>query len=124
MVCDSTTCAPWCGLSGKLKTAEDVRNQLKADLIAMLQPQGTEAVSPLQQALSVASPSTDGSSDSVQLPVQPYIVMICGVNGAGKTTTIGKMAYRLQQGGSKVLLAAGDTFRAAACEQVREAAWR
>lgn len=48
----------------------------------------------------------------------PQVVMIAGVNGAGKTTSIGKLAHAFQQSGKKVLLAAGDTFRAAAREQL------
>jgi fused signal recognition particle receptor len=52
--------------------------------------------------------------------VKPLVVMITGVNGAGKTTSIGKLANALQQRGAKVLLAAGDTFRAAAREQLVE----
>jgi fused signal recognition particle receptor len=52
--------------------------------------------------------------------VKPLVVMIAGVNGAGKTTSIGKLAYTLQKQGAKVLLAAGDTFRAAAREQLIE----
>jgi len=51
-------------------------------------------------------------------PVGLTVVLIVGVNGAGKTTTIGKLAYRLKQEGKKVLVAAGDTFRAAAIEQL------
>ncbi len=49
---------------------------------------------------------------------KPFVVMIAGVNGAGKTTSIGKLAKHLQQSGASVLLAAGDTFRAAAREQL------
>ncbi len=49
---------------------------------------------------------------------QPLVMMIAGVNGAGKTTTIGKLAKHMQSHGQKVLLAAGDTFRAAAREQL------
>ncbi|WP_407669291.1 signal recognition particle-docking protein FtsY [Orrella marina] len=52
--------------------------------------------------------------------VKPQVVMIAGVNGAGKTTSIGKLAYTLQKHQLKVLLAAGDTFRAAAREQLVE----
>jgi fused signal recognition particle receptor len=51
-------------------------------------------------------------------PERPFVVMIAGVNGAGKTTSIGKLAKWLQQQGHSVLLAAGDTFRAAAREQL------
>ncbi|WP_017938531.1 signal recognition particle-docking protein FtsY [Zestomonas thermotolerans] len=50
---------------------------------------------------------------------QPYVILVVGVNGAGKTTTIGKLAKKLQQEGRKVMLAAGDTFRAAAVEQLQ-----
>jgi fused signal recognition particle receptor len=49
---------------------------------------------------------------------RPYVIMVVGVNGSGKTTSIGKLAMRLTQAGNKVLLAAGDTFRAAAAEQL------
>ena len=50
---------------------------------------------------------------------KPYILLVVGVNGAGKTTTIGKLAKRLQNEGKSVMLAAGDTFRAAAVEQLQ-----
>jgi fused signal recognition particle receptor len=50
---------------------------------------------------------------------KPFVILIAGVNGTGKTTTIGKMAARLHDDGHKVVLAAGDTFRAAAIEQLK-----
>jgi fused signal recognition particle receptor len=53
--------------------------------------------------------------------VRPFVIMMVGINGAGKTTTIGKLARRFQGEGRKVMLAAGDTFRAAAVEQLQ--AW-
>ena len=49
---------------------------------------------------------------------KPYVIMVVGVNGSGKTTSIGKLALRLSRDGRKVMLAAGDTFRAAAAEQL------
>ncbi|MEL6710581.1 MAG: signal recognition particle-docking protein FtsY [Pseudomonadota bacterium] len=52
-------------------------------------------------------------------PGQPLVILLVGINGAGKTTTIGKLAHRYQQAGNKVMLAAGDTFRAAAVEQLQ-----
>ena len=67
-----------------------------------------ERLAPLQQPFEVGSP-------------RPYVLLFVGVNGAGKTTTIGKMASRLKSDGLSVLLAAGDTFRAAAVEQLQ--AW-
>jgi len=53
-----------------------------------------------------------------KVPQPPEVILIVGVNGTGKTTTIGKLAYRFQQEGQKVLLCAADTFRAAAAEQL------
>jgi fused signal recognition particle receptor len=50
---------------------------------------------------------------------KPFVVLVVGVNGSGKTTTIGKLASRLRSEGHKVMLAAGDTFRAAAIEQLQ-----
>lgn len=63
------------------------------------------------------------SSQPLVIPadMRPYVVLMIGINGAGKTTTIGKLAHRFQQQGLKVMLAAGDTFRAAAVEQLQ--AW-
>ncbi len=53
-----------------------------------------------------------------ELPNKPHVVMVVGVNGVGKTTTIGKMAHRYKKAGKSVLMGAGDTFRAAAIEQL------
>ena len=55
---------------------------------------------------------------SLSLTGAPSVILVVGVNGTGKTTTIGKLAHRLQGDGKKVMLAAGDTFRAAAAEQL------
>ena len=51
--------------------------------------------------------------------VRPHVILVVGVNGTGKTTTIGKLAHRLIGDGKKVTLAAGDTFRAAAIDQLK-----
>ena len=65
--------------------------------------------------------------ETVQAPLlipespKPFVILVVGVNGAGKTTTIGKLAKRLKQEGHSLMLAAGDTFRAAAVEQLQ--AW-
>ncbi len=50
---------------------------------------------------------------------QPHVILVCGVNGSGKTTTIGKLAKQFRDAGRTVMLAAGDTFRAAAIEQLQ-----
>jgi fused signal recognition particle receptor len=55
---------------------------------------------------------------SIDPKIRPYVVLVVGINGAGKTTTIGKLAHRLLAEGLSVMLAAGDTFRAAAREQL------
>jgi fused signal recognition particle receptor len=65
----------------------------------------TELLSPLEKKLEIGR-------------AKPYVLMIAGVNGSGKTTSIGKLAKWLQSQGNSVLLAAGDTFRAAAREQL------
>jgi fused signal recognition particle receptor len=83
----------------KLETAE----QLRLALVELL----TGLLKPLEQPIDFASH-------------QPFIIMIAGVNGAGKTTSIGKLAKHFQKQGKSVLLAAGDTFRAAAREQLAE----
>ena len=57
-------------------------------------------------------------SDGLQLNTKPSVILVVGVNGVGKTTTIGKLAMALEREGKKVMLAAGDTFRAAAAEQL------
>ncbi|MBI5938299.1 MAG: signal recognition particle-docking protein FtsY [Betaproteobacteria bacterium] len=77
--------------------------QLKAALKAVL----AELLAPLEQPLT---PSGH----------KPFVIMLAGINGAGKTTTIGKLAWRFRQEGKSVMLAAGDTFRAAAREQLEE----
>jgi fused signal recognition particle receptor len=64
-----------------------------------------EVLQPLEQPLDVSGH-------------KPFVIMIAGVNGAGKTTSIGKLAKYFQSQGKSVLLAAGDTFRAAAREQL------
>lgn len=85
------------------------RNELKdvAALATGLRTALTEILQPVEQPLVI----TEGDS--------PFVILMVGVNGAGKTTTIGKLAKQLQDKGYSVMLAAGDTFRAAAIEQLR-----
>ena len=64
------------------------------------------------EILTMDAPAVDFAA------AQPFVLLVIGVNGSGKTTTIGKLASKLQSQGKKVLLAAGDTFRAAATEQL------
>lgn len=67
-----------------------------------------ELLAPAEQPLKIDS------------TISPFVILMVGVNGAGKTTTIGKLTKRLQSEGKSVMLAAGDTFRAAAVEQLQE----
>ena len=60
----------------------------------------------------------DVGSTELKLDTKPAVILMVGVNGVGKTTTIGKLAHQLKEQGKKVLLVAGDTFRAAAAEQL------
>ena len=77
------------------------------DLKRILAGEIAEVLKPAQQAFA-----TDPSK-------KPFVVLVAGVNGTGKTTTIGKLAKSLREEGLKVVLAAGDTFRAAAIEQLQ-----
>ena len=76
-------------------------------LIAALRQSVTEILTPCAQPLVI---------DAAH---HPYVILVVGVNGSGKTTTIGKLAQRLSDAGHSVMLAAGDTFRAAAIEQLQ-----
>ena len=82
-----------------LKDPQALTEALKAQLVEILE----QAERPVKQPA----------------PGKPQVILMVGVNGAGKTTTIGKLAKQLQQEGQSVMLAAGDTFRAAAVEQLQ-----
>jgi fused signal recognition particle receptor len=82
-----------------LKDSEALMHSLRGILLDLLQPYAVP--------LSIQSLST------------PYVILFIGINGAGKTTSIGKLAKQLQKQGKTVLLAAGDTFRAAAVDQLK-----
>jgi fused signal recognition particle receptor len=85
-------------------------------------PADASGVLPLLQAEVTAQLAGSGpaaASDAYALPPErPYVILVVGINGVGKTTTIGKLARRYVAAGNKVLIAAGDTFRAAAGEQL------
>ena len=91
--------------AGRLKTGEEIRAALKASIIHVLRERG-------------------GNTDLTLGDAKPAVILIVGVNGGGKTTTIGKLAHKFAQEGASVVLAAGDTFRAAAAEQLEEWARR
>ena len=73
----------------------------------------------LKTAIGEKLTNAQGSEDPFAMASKPHVILVLGVNGAGKTTTIGKLASQHQAKGRKVLLGAGDTFRAAAIEQLQ-----
>jgi fused signal recognition particle receptor len=83
----------------ELTDLESLRNGLQRSIVGILEP--------VEQPLEIGTEH------------QPFVILMVGVNGAGKTTTIGKLARRFQDQGLSVMLAAGDTFRAAAVEQLQ-----
>ena len=91
-------------LTGQISRAEltDARALLKS-----LQNELTQILQPSEQPLQIDTQK------------KPYVILVVGVNGVGKTTTIGKLSKRFQAEGKSVMLAAGDTFRAAAVEQLQ-----
>ena len=80
----------------KLRNAEEIRSALKDILVEML----------------------DVGDTNLKIGTEPSVILVIGVNGVGKTTTIGKLSHSLKEQGKKVLLCAGDTFRAAAADQL------
>jgi fused signal recognition particle receptor len=84
---------------GKDVTGEDVTKIMASEIVKVLKP--------------VAKPL------ALDLSHKPHVILVVGVNGTGKTTTIGKLAAKLSGSGLKIMLAAGDTFRAAAIEQLK-----
>ena len=89
----------------------EATGRILSALDTLIQPSALRDVL-LQQIESCEKPLT------IPAQTRPFVIMVVGVNGAGKTTTIGKLAHHLQAQGHKVMLAAADTFRAAAVEQL------
>ncbi|MBP5209426.1 MAG: signal recognition particle-docking protein FtsY, partial [Clostridia bacterium] len=72
----------------------------------------------VKRRLSEIMTTLIGEGEPLRLSTTPSVILLIGVNGAGKTTSVGKIAHRLKEKGKKVLVAAADTFRAAAAEQL------
>lgn len=90
---------------GRALSKEDILGHLHRQLLALLDRDGVAA---------------DAFDPFAKAPGEPKVVVIVGVNGVGKTTTVAKLAHRCTSQGARVVLAAADTFRAAADEQLRE----
>ena len=96
-------------------TAADTVAQLRKQVSQKLLGRADEVKDALRDILAE---KLDVGDPSMDLSTQPSVVLIIGVNGVGKTTSIGKLAARYKSEGKKVLLCAGDTFRAAAADQL------
>ncbi len=99
------------GYAAAEEIIEDVRSQFRGRVVQM------------EQVLDVIKARLKQQLKQEEVPIRtnpdgPTVIMVVGVNGSGKTTSIAKLAYRFQQEGKKVILGAGDTFRAAAVEQL------
>jgi fused signal recognition particle receptor len=101
------------GVEASAKILEDLRQRVARKelndvdaLLKALQESMSQILAPVEQALVIDAAS------------KPFVILVVGINGAGKTTTIGKLSARLLAEGKSVMLAAGDTFRAAAREQL------
>jgi fused signal recognition particle receptor len=101
--------------------AGDVGGQLSMEVVerARNRQDAESAEAAVRAELSALLIHNDPSWRPARAPGQPAVVLMVGVNGTGKTTTIGKLAHRYRVEGSSVLLAAADTFRAAAIDQLR-----
>ena len=99
------------GMETSIKIISNLREKIKKEKI-----QDEEEV---KQALREEMQKIlDGADKELHLNTKPSVILVVGVNGVGKTTSIGKMANRLAKDGKKVVVAAADTFRAAAVEQL------
>ena len=93
-----------------MEVTEEIISELKSDIKKNKITDSNEVKNDLKRILTIEN--------------KPAVILMVGVNGAGKTTSIGKIAYKLKKQGKKVVIAAGDTFRAAAVEQLEEWAKR
>ena len=101
-----------------VKTAEDLLARVKREAAG---GSGEQVRAVLRSAIAEKLRCVEPSGEPLATSARPHVIVVLGVNGSGKTTTIGKLAARYRGAGKTVLLGAGDTFRAAAREQLQ--AW-
>lgn len=99
------------GVNTTMDIIDKLRDKIKDNKI-------TEPVGVKEELKNIIEEILTNENSTLNVEKSPTIILMVGVNGVGKTTTIGKLANRYKQEGKKVLLAAGDTFRAAAIEQL------
>ncbi|MBR6338173.1 MAG: signal recognition particle-docking protein FtsY [Ruminococcus sp.] len=98
------------GVNTSVAICEELRSRVKS--------QGVTDPSLIKDMLKEVITDMLGEDQPLDLSTTPSVVLVIGVNGAGKTTTIGKLSYQLSNEGKKVIVAAADTFRAAAIDQL------
>ncbi len=103
------------GVETTMKLIDNLKDRVKEEKVS--DPEEVKILLKEEMKKLMADSSTD---ISLNIEPGPAIILVVGVNGVGKTTTIGKIAYNLKKDNKKVLIAAGDTFRAAAIEQLEE----
>ena len=106
------------GVETTLKIIERIEERVSKDKYL-----GTSELNEIlrEEIASLLSETNSGEATQFTIPkdTKPYVLMVVGVNGVGKTTTIGKLAYQFKKAGYSVVLGAGDTFRAAAIDQLQ-----
>lgn len=98
-----------------VETSEEICNRLRKKI----KERGITDPKMIMELIQEIIGEIMGDDTGLDLTVSPAVIMVIGVNGAGKTTTIGKMCHQFRQEGKKVLVAAADTFRAAAIDQLQ-----
>lgn len=101
------------GMSTTMEIIDRLRDEIKTNKIS-----DTEEVKSVLKGI-LEDLLTTTKNNSLNITPSPAIIVVIGVNGVGKTTSIGKIAYNLKKSGKKVMIAAGDTFRAAAIDQLK-----
>lgn len=102
------------GIDATTTIIEQLQNDISRKVIADADSLQAKLAEIMKSILSPCEQTMDTDS------ARPFVILVVGINGAGKTTSIGKLAHFFQQQGKSVMLAAGDTFRAAAVEQLQE----
>ncbi len=98
-----------------VETSEEICDQLRKKI----KERGITDPQEIMELIHEVVSEMMGDDTGLDLSVSPAVIMVIGVNGAGKTTTIGKLSHQFKQEGKKVLVAAADTFRAAAIDQLQ-----
>lgn len=103
------------GINTTMEIIDRLKNKVKEEKLTDPQRVKELLKNEIKEIMKESRPN-----NKLELEPSPAVILVVGVNGVGKTTTIGKLSYNLKNQGKKVIIAAGDTFRAAAIEQLEE----